>query len=402
MKYYVDIFKIVFTLSIAIMITMLVKVELFSFEKIESPRYLVASMKYSNNVFNVPFFKDRVFRNVVSKYVLNNECTNLEYNLQKLDDNRSNLFLNCNNPVNYVFDFENKKVLTMDDIISDKDRFSDNEKHLLYLKYPYFVVDDIISKTYNIKDYEMIGYYKTKEFGDLTLRINNNEINNTMNYEMMYNTSYKNETFKIDKSKKLIAFSYDDGPSEYDYKTVDILKKSHFKATFFVVGNRLEKYKDVLKYLNESNMEVGNHTFNHKVLNSLEDNEAFNEITSVNDEYKRLTNNSFDLFRPSYGISKNEIAKKANYPIILWSIDTLDWDNRNEKKTLGAIVKDPRDGDIVLMHSLYESSVKATEKAVKDLYKRGFIVVSVSDLMNYRDIKIEPGKVYRCANCGRD
>ena len=312
------------------------------------------------------------------------------------------MFLNCNNPTNYIFDFKNKKVLTIDSIINDKERFSDNEKNLLYLKYPYFVVDSIYSKTYNVKRYEIDGFYKTKEYGDLTLKINNNEIKNVMNYEMKYNEDYQNESFEVDKDKKLIAFSYDDGPSQYDYKTVDILKKSHFKATFFVVGNRLEKYKDVINYLNESNMEVGNHTYNHKVLSSLEDNEAFNEITSVNNEYQRLTNNQFKLFRPSYGISKKEIVKKANFPIILWSIDTLDWDNRDDKKTLDAIVKDPRDGDIVLMHSLYESSVKATEKAVKDLYKKGFIVVSVSDLMNYRNIKIEPGNVYRCANCGRD
>ena len=124
--------------------------------------------------------------------------------------------------------FTNKKVLTFNDIVRDKNKFDDYENKLLNLKYPYFVVNDIIEKTYKVKTFEVDGYYTTKTFGDLTLTINNNVIKNTLDYEMKYSDTYKLEKFKIDKNKKLIAFSYDDGPSEYDYQTIDILKKVKF------------------------------------------------------------------------------------------------------------------------------------------------------------------------------
>ena len=404
MKYYVSLFKIIFTLSIAIIITMFIRVEFLSFTNDkEVSRYLVASMKYNSHEYKIPYFKDREFRSVVSKYILNNDCNYLDYHLFKLHDDKSSLFLDCGKKVEYIFDFKNKKVLNFYDIVNNKEKFDTKVRDLLYLKYPYFVVDNIIEEgIYNINNYELTGYFKTKEYGNLTVKINNNEINGLLDYDMKYTDSYENEEFKIDRNKKLIAFTYDDGPSQYDLKTVDILNRSHFKATFFIVGTRINDYQDVIKYLISNEMEVGNHTFSHKVLSSLSEEEATNEITLVNDMYKGITNNDLKLFRPSYGISNTKVVKKLNMPVILWSIDTLDWKTKNTNLIYKSIMDDPRDGDIVLMHSLYESTEKATEKAVKELYKKGFIVVSVSDLMKYRGMNLNAGEIYHCVNCNRD
>ena len=86
-------------------------------------------------------------------------------------------------------------------------------------------------------------------------------------------------------------------------------------------------------------------------------------------------------------------------PTILWNIDTLDWKHQNKNKTVNAILKNPSDGDIVLMHSLYKPTLEATKDVIVKLYKKDFIVVSISDLAKYKNISLENNKIYRCIGC---
>ena len=143
------------------------------------------------NGFKKPYFsKNEGLNEIVSKYIDENKCSYLDYNVYGIDNSKLNLFLDCGNPVNTVY----------------------NSKRLLALKYPKFVVEDIDydKAQYDIRSNELIGYYNSKEYGKATVKINYNEIKDMMTYEQNYDDAYDNETFQLDKNKKTIAFTFDD------------------------------------------------------------------------------------------------------------------------------------------------------------------------------------------------
>ena len=281
----------------------------------------------------------------------------------------------------------------MKDLFFDYDQFLNNSKRLINLKYPRFVTEDIIWKktVYDIKPNEITGYYKTKEFGDATYTINNNEIENLANYDMHYDDAYENEKFELDPNKKAIAFTFDDGPSTYDLYIIDALVASHSTATFYMVGNRMRSFPLSIDKMVKTGMEVGNHTYDHKSLTSLSDAEVKNQITKTNDLFYEMTGHKLTSLRPSYGNINNRVRVQVGMPVILWNIDTLDWKTRNAEKIYNSIINNAKDGDIVLMHSLYESTQKAVEKVLPELYKRGFQVVSVGELAKLKNYDLANG-----------
>jgi peptidoglycan/xylan/chitin deacetylase (PgdA/CDA1 family) len=84
-------------------------------------------------------------------------------------------------------------------------------------------------------------------------------------------------------------------------------------------------------------------------------------------------------------------------PCILWSVDTLDWKTRDSESVYNEIINNVKDGDIVLMHSLYKSTAEAVEKVLPELYKEGYQIVSVSKLFELKDKTLEIGKSYTSA-----
>ena len=406
MKYLKIIYRISLTVFISSVLLVILKYNLYNYlETLRNiPPYTLTLRIDGSNKFEIPLYKDKEFRKIVSNYILENKCDKLEFSIQDLDETKENIYLNCGVPESYVFDLKNKKIKNLKSETKSWDKFIYRVRKLLEMKYPSFIIEEIDfnAGAYDIKEREIIGHFNTSSFGLVDIKINNNEIEGLMNYPMKYDEVYENEQYKLDPTKKLIAFTYDDGPSIYDKDLIEVLQNTHSGATFFEVGNRMNEYKPVMDFMKMNNIEVGNHSFNHKVLSLLPKKDALNEVMNVNKLYNSLENKNLELFRPPYGDYNKEIVDTVNMPIILWSIDTLDWKTKNEKKIYQEIMKDPKDGDIVLMHSLYEESLKATKKSIKELYKKGFIVVSVGDLFRYRNIDLTPGKIYHCANCGRN
>lgn len=403
MKYLNQLFKTILLITIIIFITMLLKIGLFKILKKEpvKPLYVISKLNYNEKNYDIPVFENKRINNYVMNYIVKNSCENLNYEIFNFKENRLNLYLDCGTEQNYIIDLDNLKELNIRHEIKNWNSFLEKVKELLNLKYPDFVTEnaDIENGVYNIRKNEIVAKFNTKEFGKISIKINNNEIKSLLNYNAYLDENYKNETFKITPDKKLIAFTYDDGPSIYDKQIVDALKGAHATATFFEVGNRMDDYVDEINYINQNNMEIGNHTFNHKILYELEMKDALNEVLSVNEKYQSITSKSLYIFRPSYGALNENVIDKINMPIVQWSIDTLDWKSRDAKKVYNKIIKNPRDGDIVLMHSLYESTLLATKNSLKDLYKKGFVVVSVSELAKYKSITLENGKIYNCLGC---
>lgn len=189
---------------------------------------------------------------------------------------------------------------------------------------------------------------------------------------------------KIDTKKKLVALTYDDGPSNHTNIILKVLDKYDSAATFFEVGNRIASYKSVVKKINSMGCEIGNHTYEHKILSGCSKAQIKKQIDQTNSALKKVIGKKTIITRPPGGSHNKTIDSIINTPVILWSVDTLDWKNRNAASVTNAVLKNVKDGDIVLMHDLYETTAEASKKIIPALVKRGYQLVTVSELSDCR------------------
>lgn len=350
----------------------------------------------SSNKLLKPSFNDEHLNNIVDQYIEKNKCESLDYDVFIVSDEVVSVFLDCGKKYLTIYDYQNKKKLEVKDLIKDSSTFQKNVKRLLNLKYPTFVSEevDILNSTFDINEHELELFYSTKDYGDVSVKINNNEIKDLMTYDMQYDDIYENDIFSLDASKPAVAFTFDDGPSNYDLGIIDALEASHAKATFFLVGNRINSFKASINKMIEADMEVGNHSYNHKYMKKMSRSQVEDQINRTNSIYKDLTGREMKLFRPPYGAVNNANLTGPKVPSILWSLDTLDWKVRDKDKVYETILENVQDGDIILMHSLYESTLDAVKMVLPELYKRGFQVVSVSELASLKGKILMPATSY--------
>ena len=199
---------------------------------------------------------------------------------------------------------------------------------------------------------------------------------------------------KIDKNKKMVALTDDDGPSIYTPRILKTLKENNSVATFFVVGNRVPMYSDTVKKAYDMGCEIGNHTYEHKSLPNLSETEVKRQISKTNKEVKKAIGEKPVIMRPTGGATNTNIKKWVGMPSIIWSVDTLDWKTRYADSTRRAVLNRVKDGDIVLMHDLYSATATASETIIPELVRRGYQLVTVSELAECRGGMKETGAYY--------
>lgn len=204
---------------------------------------------------------------------------------------------------------------------------------------------------------------------------------------------------RVDPEKKLIAFSFDDGPSRKNTeKILKALDKNNARATFFMLGQNAKYYPDLVKKVEESGNEVAGHSWNHPLLTKLGKKGVKKQMSQMNEAIASVTGSDVGLLRPPYGSINGTVKKTVKDPLILWSIDTLDWKTLNADKTADAILKQAKDGDIILMHDIHAPTVEAVKKVLPKLEKKGFQVCTVSELLEARNVTLHPGDVVVSAN----
>ena len=178
----------------------------------------------------------------------------------------------------------------------------------------------------------------------------------------------------IDKKKPMVALTYDDGPyAKTESKIVDTLAENGCVATFFYLGNRVENDTDTVKMAYDAGCEIGNHSWSHPDLTGLSNKEIKSQLNRTNKIISKVIGVKPELFRPPYGSFNDRVLEAADMPAILWTVDTLDWSSRDAKAVFKVIKKTKNlDGKIILMHSIYGSTAKATEKIVPYLQKKGY------------------------------
>ena len=184
-----------------------------------------------------------------------------------------------------------------------------------------------------------------------------------------------------------IALTFDDGPHPALTKRIlEILAKYDVKATFFMVGVNVENYPDAARAVLEAGHEIGNHTYSHRILKQLSPQEIDDEIGRCEDVLEELCEYRPHLFRPPEGALSPLVeadADQNDYSLILWSLDTRDWEDKNADHIAQKVLEKVKSGDIILMHDYIghgSRTPEALEMLLPKLLSRGFKPVTVSQL----------------------
>ncbi|MFF0308040.1 polysaccharide deacetylase family protein [Streptosporangium sp. NPDC004379] len=189
---------------------------------------------------------------------------------------------------------------------------------------------------------------------------------------------------KIDCGRvKCVALTYDDGPGHHTAKLLDILARYHARATFFLVGKMVLANADgALRRMVRDGHELGNHTWSHPQLTAMSEGAVRAELTRTQKVIERRTGVRATLMRPPYGATDKRVAAVARHmglAQVLWSVDTLDWRDR-VTPVVARRATAIKPGSIVLMHDIHRTTVEAAPRILKELTRRGFAFVTVSEL----------------------
>ncbi|KAA0965195.1 polysaccharide deacetylase family protein [Sporosarcina sp. ANT_H38] len=194
-------------------------------------------------------------------------------------------------------------------------------------------------------------------------------------------TSTEDGKEEVDNSTKQIALTFDDGPDpKVTMQILETLKKYDAKATFFMLGSRVEYYPEIAKKVQEAGHELGNHTWNHPDLTKAGVEKVQAEINKTSSIIKNVTGEEATVFRPPYGAVNKTVRSQTNLPVVLWDIDTLDWKHRDPNQLLTHVKGSAKDGSIILMHDIHQSTAEGLDSVLAYLQSEGYTFVTVSEL----------------------
>jgi peptidoglycan/xylan/chitin deacetylase (PgdA/CDA1 family) len=190
---------------------------------------------------------------------------------------------------------------------------------------------------------------------------------------------------------KCIAITFDDGPHPvYTPKILEILEKYDAKATFFMIGQNVKKYENLVKEVHLKGHEIGNHTYTHPDLRKISASGFLDEIEETKILIEKITGTAPKLFRPPGGYLNNDIVNilesQQGIPVLWsWRQDTRDWECPDSDSIVESVIRNLKDGDIILFHDFNAKNSPtpaALEKILSDLSGKGYKFVTVSELMS--------------------
>lgn len=188
-------------------------------------------------------------------------------------------------------------------------------------------------------------------------------------------------TVESDSESKRVALTFDDGPDpKATIQILDTLDKYNAKATFFMLGSRVEYYPEIAKKVQEAGHEIGNHSWNHPDLTKAGVEKVRNEIARTSSIIEDVTGQKATVFRPPYGAINNTVRNQTDLPVILWDLDTLDWKHRNPDLLLTHIKGQTKNGSIILMHDIHQSTAEGLDAVLAYLTGEGYAFVKISEL----------------------
>lgn len=206
------------------------------------------------------------------------------------------------------------------------------------------------------------------------------------------NSAVKSEITMVQETeKKLIqevsprvALTFDDGPSaQYTPTLLDGLEKRGIHASFFVIGENIEKQgnAEILARMKEDGHVIGNHTYTHVNLSKLSEEQAREELNKTDALIRQATGEIPIFARAPYGAEPLAKEKDLERIYVRWTVDPLDWMTEDAGQIVEAVVREVQDGDVILLHDCYESSVHAALQIIDILTERGYEFFTVEEMI---------------------
>lgn len=236
-----------------------------------------------------------------------------------------------------------------------------------------------LSNKLTVQHYITLAGWAYVEAGDQKGYVKASEL---VNIQLTNNKVYNKGVLAPKGSKKRVALTFDDGPdAKVTPQILATLQKYDAKATFFMVGRNVPKNASIVKQIYDAGHEIGNHTSNHKKLTALSISGVRQEVNGTSNAIYAAIGQYPTVFRPPYGATNEQVRSVMTIPSILWSIDTLDWKHHNPDKILAYVKASVKDGSIILMHDIHQTTANGLDNVLLYLQKQGYEFVTVSEIL---------------------
>lgn len=186
----------------------------------------------------------------------------------------------------------------------------------------------------------------------------------------------------VQEEAKRVALTFDDGPSPvYTEQLLDGLKERGVRAAFFIIGEKIEGNEDILKRMIKEGHIIGNHTFSHVQLSTVDYENGLEEIEKTNEAIYNACGITPKYIRPPFGSWNDKMTIDVNMTEVLWSVDPLDWQTKDAGAVARKVLRCVEDGSIILLHDIYGSSVEATFEIVDELQKQGYEFITIDEML---------------------
>ena len=201
---------------------------------------------------------------------------------------------------------------------------------------------------------------------------------------------------QAEEETKYAALTFDDGPSgKFTEKLLDGLYEREVNATFLLCGYRMAQYPELTQRIFSEGHEIGYHGYTHDNMKVMSRRQVADEL--VRSQALLPEDCEPGFLRPPGGCCSDgirQVAEARQLAILGWSVDPKDWATADTIAIERSVLKNVQDGDIILLHDMTESSVQAALDIVDTLKKEGFTLLTVSQLAEIRNTRIQPGKLY--------
>ena len=194
----------------------------------------------------------------------------------------------------------------------------------------------------------------------------------------------------------MVALTFDDGPASHTETILDIFERYGGHATFFVVGNRVNSHRTTVERTAKLGHEIASHSQTHARLPGLSDYAVAAEIQAASAAIEAIVGFAPPIYRPPFGATDDRVAQisaELGYGIVKWTLDPLDWRDRNPETIYARIMSQVEDGSVIVLHDIHATTAQAMERVVPSLIEQGFKLVTASELLESKG-GLAPGEIF--------
>ena len=199
--------------------------------------------------------------------------------------------------------------------------------------------------------------------------------------------------YAVGRDDNLVSLSFDAAWGNEDtQQLIDILGKYQIQATFFVVGEWVDKYPESVKALHDAGHEIMNHSDSHPHFTALSAQQMAEEVKACSDKIEAITGVRPHLFRPPYGDYNDLVVstlRDEGYYTIQWDVDSLDWKNPGTDAIVSRVLQKTKSGSILLFHNAAEQTPAALPVIIEGLMEKGYHFAPISQLIYTENYEID-------------